>query len=148
MDNLTMRPRWYSGPSVAVLCAIACCIVLGLLTRSPASLGVLAILVVAWVVTKFGTTIAVTPREVVLGMWLIRRQSAPRDQIQALHWYGDAFTFVSEGQQVLLKVGSLGWNRGQLLDLSEALGVRLYNHRTKRGLGKNAREGQLLRRAS
>lgn len=51
-----------------------------------------------------------------------------------MHWYGDTFTFVNDGQQVLLKVGSLGWTRGQLLDLSEALGVRLYNHRTKRGL--------------
>lgn len=134
MGTVTMRLRWYSGPSLAVLCAIACCIVLGFFTHSSGSLGVLAILVAAWIVTKFGTKVEVTPTDVGLSMWLIRRKSAPRDAIYAMHWYGDAFTFVNDGQQVLLKVGSLGWTRGQLLDLSEALGVRLYNHRTKRGL--------------
>ncbi len=40
-----------------------------------------------------------------------------------MHWYGRSFTFVDDGQRVLLGVPSLGWTRGQLLDLSEALGA-------------------------
>jgi hypothetical protein len=115
-----------------------------------------AILAVVWVIIRFGAKIEVTPTHVNVRVWMgypraartlrTLRESARRDAIYAMHWYGGSLTFVNDGQWVLLGFPSAGWTRGQLLDLSEILGVCLYNHRTKHGWGKDAWDGQLMQR--
>ena len=147
MDRLTIRQLWYSWPSLVGLCGLASFIVLGFVV-GPGAFGVAAIVALGWVISKFATKIEVTQRDVGLSTWLLRRKSAPRDAIYSVHRYGQAFTFVDEGGQALLMVRGLGWTRGQLLDVSEKLGVPLYTHRTKNGLGTDAQEGQLMQRAS
>jgi hypothetical protein len=149
VDNLTIRLRWYSGPSLfglGMMVFLAVLVFVGKAGRG--LLGVEAILVIGWVISMFATKVEVTPTDVRLSIWLLPRRSAPRDAIRAMHWYGRSFTFVDDDHRVLLKVASLGFTRGQLLDLSEALGVRLYNHRTKRGLGSDVWKGQLMQRAN
>lgn len=146
MDNLTMRLRWYSGPSLFGLCVIALFIVVGFFSHGLFAVAVLIAVLFVWM--KFGMTIEATSTDVGLSTWLLRRRSAPREAVKAMHWYGESFTFVDDDQRILLKIGGLGWTRGQLLDLSEALGVPLYNHRTKRGLGGDAGKGQLMERAT
>lgn len=144
MVTLTMRMRWYAAPSLVPLLGFALCFVLGFFSHG--AFGVAAIFVVGWVIGKFSTKIEVTSTDVGLSVWMFRRKFALRDQIAAMHWYGRSFTFVDDSQRVLLSIPSLGWTRGQLLDLSEALGVRLYSHRVGRGLGKDSGRGQLIRR--
>jgi hypothetical protein len=146
VGNLTLRIRWYSGATLPGLPLIAGCIVWGFF--SPGGFAVAAILAVGWVISKFATRIEVTSADVGLSTWLSRRKSAPREEVYAMHWYGRSFTFTAEDNRVLLSVPSFGWTRGQLLDMSEALGVHLYNHRTKRGLGSDAWKGQLMQRTS
>jgi hypothetical protein len=146
VDTLTIRLHWYSGPSLFGLSVTALCIAAGFFSHG--AFGVAAIFAVLFAWMKFGMKIEATPADVGLSTWLLRRKSATREAIKAMHWYGQSFTFVDEDHRVLLKIGGLGWSRGQLLDLSEALGVRLYNHRTKRGLGSDAWKGQLMRRAT
>jgi hypothetical protein len=146
VDTLTIRLHWYSGPSVFGLSAIALCVVVGFF--SPGVFAVAALLAVFWACGTFGLKIEVTSDEVRMTIWLIRRQAVPRAAIAAMHWYSGKFTLVDADDRVLLKASFPGLTRGQLLDLSEALGVRLYNHRTKRGLGNDSRQGQLMERAS
>jgi hypothetical protein len=121
VSELTMRPRWYSGPCLAPLCLLLACIVAGVFSHG--AFFVAAILAVGWVIAQFSTRIEVTPGDVGLKIWLFRRKPAPRDEIKAMHWYEQQFRFVDEDQRALLGIPSFGWTRGQLLDLSEALGV-------------------------
>jgi hypothetical protein len=144
VGTLTMRMRWYAAPSLVPLCGFALCSVLGFFSHG--AFGVAAIFAVGWVIAKFSTKIEVTSTDVGLSIWLLRRKSAPRDEIAAVHWYGRSFTFVDDSQRVLLGIPSLGWTRSQLLELSETLGVRLYSHRTRGGLGKDSGRGRLIRR--
>lgn len=145
VGNLTIRLRWYSWPSLIGLGGMALFVGLGFV--SPGMFGVAGILAVEWVISKYATKIEVTPTHVRLSIWLFRRESVRRDEIYAMHWYGRSFTFVNDAQRVLLSLRGPGWTRGPLLDLSESLGVRLYNHRTRRGLGQDAWDGQLVQRA-
>lgn len=144
MGTVTMRLRWYSYPSLLVLCVTAFFVVLGFFTHGAFGLAVGGALLWVWMV--LGMKVEVTPTDVSLNIWLRRRQSAPREEIKAMHWYGDSFRFVDGDQRVVLKVGGLGWAGGQLLELSEALGVGLYSHRTKHGLGSDVPEGLLMQR--
>jgi hypothetical protein len=154
VDTVTMRLRWYSWPILPLVCGIAVCIGMGFVSHG--AFGVAAILAVVWVIIRFGAKIEVTPTHVNVRVWMgypraartlrTLRESARRDAIYAMHWYGGSLTFVNDGQWVLLGFPSAGWTRGQLLDLSEILGVCLYNHRTKHGWGKDAWDGQLMQR--
>lgn len=144
MDTVTIRPRWYCWPSLGGLAAIACCVVLGFFNHG--LFGVAPILIAGWLWAVAGTKIEVTPTVVVQKSWLLLRLEAPRDAITAIHWYGQYFTLTGADNQLLQKLPSLGWRRGQLLDLSEALGARLYSHRTKWGLGRDRTVGHRLRR--
>jgi hypothetical protein len=146
VDNLTVRLRWYSPPSLIGLGGIAFFIVLGFFTHSALWLAVIA--AVVWVWYKFGMKIEVTSTDVGLSTWPRRRPSAPREGIKAMRWYGQSFTFEDDDHRLLLKIGGLGWTGDQLLDVSEALGVPLYSYRTKHGLGTDASKGQLIQRAS
>ena len=147
MGTLTMRLRWYAWPSLLGLAAIAGVLVWGIFNRGV--LGVGALLAVGWFYSKFAMKIEVTPADVGLTTWPVRRrQSASRDSIRAMRWYSRTLNFVDGDNRVLLKVGSLGWTGGQWLELSEALGVRLYNHRTKGGLGQDTLQGQVVQRTS
>jgi hypothetical protein len=107
-----------------------------------------SILIVVWVLALVGTKIEVTPTDVAQKVWPLYRLSARRDEITAMHWYGRYITFTDADNQVVLKLASLGWQRSQLLDLSEVLGARLYSHRTKSGLGRDRTVGHRLRRQS
>jgi hypothetical protein len=146
VGTVTVRARWYSIPSVLVLCATAFFVVAGFFSHGAFVLA--AGFAVLWVWMLAGSKIEVTSTDAALSGWLVRRRSAPREAIKAMHWYGQSFTFVDDDHRVLLKIASLGWSRGQLLDVSEALGVRLYNHRTKHGLGGDAWTGQLMQRVT
>jgi hypothetical protein len=146
VDNLTVRPRWYSGVSLFMLGVTALLVVLGF-SSHPLFL-VAAFMAALWVLAKFGTRIVVTPADVSLRQSLVPRRSAPREAIKVMHWFSYYFTFVDDDHRVLLKIASLGWSRGQLLDLSEALGVHLYNHRTKGGFGTDAQNGRIMERAA
>lgn len=153
-----MRPRWYSWPGLTLVCPIAACIGMGFVSYG--FFGGAAIFAVLWFSVWFGGKIEVTPTDVKVRIWMgyprysrmgLRtvRESARRDAIHAMHWYGGAgpsLTFEDEGHWVLMGFLIEGWTRGQLLDLSEMLGVPLYDHRTKHGWGKDARDGQLVQR--
>jgi hypothetical protein len=144
--DLTMRQRWYSGPSLFGLGVLALLVVVGFFAHGAFWLAVgFAVL---WVWYKFGMRIEVTSTDLRFRQWLLPSQSAPKEAIKVMHWYSQNFTFVDDDQRVMLKIGGLGWTRGQLLDLSEALGVRLYSHRTKGGLGTDTSKGQLMQRAA
>lgn len=146
MDNLTMRQRWYSFPNLFGWAIIVLFVVLGLFIHS--AFWVVAFLFLVWVWYMFGMRIVVTPADVSLRQFLLPRRSAPREAIKVMHWFGRSFTFVDDDHRILLKIGGLGWNGSQLLDLSEALGVHLYNHRTQHGFGTDAQQGQLMQRAT
>jgi len=146
VGNLTLRLRWYSGLSLYGLGALAFFVVLGFFAHS-AFWGA-ALVAVLWVWYMFGMKIEVTSMDVGMSRWLLRRGSAPREAIRAMHWFGPSVTFVDADHRVLLKLSSLGWSGSQWLDVSEALGVHLYNHRTKRGFGTDAQQGQLMQRAT
>lgn len=146
MDDLTLRQRWYAGPSLVGLGAVALLIVVGFFNHGGFILA--AIFAILWIWYKFGMKIEVTPTDVGFSQWLLRRPSAAREAIQAMHWYGSSVTFVDDDHRVLLKIGGLGWTGGQWLDVSEALGVHLYDHRTRGGLGRDASKGQLVQRST
>jgi hypothetical protein len=94
----------------------------------------------------FGTTIEVTPTDVGVRLWFFGRRAAPRKAIYAMHWFSASFTCVDLHNDVLLRVASFGWTGSQVVELSEALGVQLYSHRTKRGFGNDARIGQIAKK--
>jgi hypothetical protein len=145
---VTVRPKWYSVASWPALCGIAICCVLAFVANCHGLLGVAAVLVVAWVISMFGTTIAVTTTDVGIRMWFFGRRAAQRDAIYAMHWFSASLTWVDRGNDVLLRTASPGWTSSQVLELSEALGVPLYSHRTRRGWGNDARNGHVTVRAS
>jgi hypothetical protein len=131
-----------------MLAVAGVCVVLGFVSHADALFGAAGIMFFFFVYAIAGTTIEVSPAAVTQRVWPLYRLSAPRDQITAIHWYGQSFTFTADDNRVLLKLASLGWKRSQLLDLSEALGARLYNHRTRCGLGRDRTVGHRLRRDS
>lgn len=63
-----------------------------------------------------------------------------------MHWDSNCVTFRDSGHGLLLRIASYGWTGSQLLGIAEELGVPLYNHRTKRGFGKDVRVGKLVTR--
>jgi hypothetical protein len=140
-----MRQRWYSLPSLFGLGAITFFVVLGFFTHTAFWLAVG--ITVVWVWYKLSLRIEVTSTDVVVRQWPFPKSSASREAIKVMHWFGRSVTFVDDDHRVLLKIGALGWAGGQLLDLSEALGVHLYNHRTQHGFGTDASKGQLMQRA-
>jgi hypothetical protein len=128
------------------LCGVAACCVIAFVIKNHGLFGVAAVFVVAWVISMFGTAIEVTPRDVGVRLWFFGRRAAQRDAIYAMHWFSASFTCVDLHNDVLLRIASFGWTRSQVLDLSRALGVPLYSHRTKGGWGNDARIGQAMRR--
>jgi hypothetical protein len=146
VDTLTIRPRWYCWPCLFGLAMIALCIVLGFFNHG--FFGVAPILIFLFVYAVAGTKIAVTPTELIVRVWPLYRSSRRRDEITAMHWYGQYFAFTAEDHRVLLKISSLGWKGSQLVELSEAPGVPLFSYRTKWGLGRDATIGRRLRPAS
>jgi hypothetical protein len=148
VGNLTLRPKWYSAASWPALCGVVLFCVVAPIVKNNGLFGVSGVLVVAWVISMYGTTIQVTPTDVGVRLWFLGRRAIQRDAIRAMHWYGGSFTFVHLHTEVLLQVQSFGWMGSQMLELSEALGVPLYNHRTKGGFGRDAMNGQLMQRAT
>jgi hypothetical protein len=63
-----------------------------------------------------------------------------------MHWNSSYITFRDSDHGVLRRTSSYGWTRRQLAEMAEELGVPLYDHRTKRGWGKDVRAGKLLTR--
>jgi hypothetical protein len=154
VDTLTIRPRWYCLPCLFELAAIVLIVVWAFLSHAGGVVTVVglyclgAVVIFIWLRAVVGTKIEVTPTDVTQRSWPHPRLSTRRDEITAMHWYGKYFTFTGADNSVLLKLGSLGWRRSQLLDLSEALGARLYSHRTKWGLGRDRTVGHRMRRDS
>jgi hypothetical protein len=69
--------------------------------------------------------VVVTSTDVGLRQWPLPCPSAPREAIKVVHWYSQNFTFLCDGQRVLLKIGGLGWTGGQLLDRDAAEPLRM-----------------------
>jgi hypothetical protein len=147
MSNVTIRPKWYSIASWPPLCGIAVCCVLAYVAKSHGLFGVAAVLVSAWVISMFGTTIELTATDVGIRLCFFGRRAAQRDAISAMHWFSGSLTWVDRHNSLLLRISSIGWTRSQVVELAEAIGVPLYNHRTKRGWGNDARIGQVIQRA-
>jgi hypothetical protein len=99
-----------------------------------------------WLFAQFGAAIEVTDSVVVLRVWPFGRKTAQRDQIQAMHLFAYFVSFEDPRKTKLLKIATFGWTRRQWLDVSEALGVPLYGHRTKMGFGHDVRQGRLMQR--
>jgi hypothetical protein len=60
-----------------------------------------------------------------------------------MHLFGQSVRF-EDRDHVLLKISTYSWIQRQWLDISVALGVPLYDHRTKLGWGQDARRGRLV----
>ncbi len=145
------RLRWYSVPSLSLLLGIfGCCAAVPYTARSGlvwwAALG--AALFVLWVLTMYTGTVEVTPVDVRIIGKSFRPTVVPRERISTMHWTSDHITLRDSDQGVLLPIAGYGWTGRQLLEIAEALGVPLYNHRTKRGFGKDVRAGKLVTRPS
>lgn len=149
MGALKFRLRWYSVPSLTLLLPSAGCFAALPLTAGSYLVGwaILGIVLFAfWVLTMYGSTVEVTAVDVRASGRSFRRTVVPREVIHAMHWNSTYITFVDSGHGVLLRIASYGWTGSQLLGIAEALGVPLYNHRTKLGFGKDVRVGKLLTR--
>lgn len=145
MGTLTLRAAWNSWASLVTLGCIGFGVALSFFV--PGAVFAVAIAVAAWVYGKFGTKMWVTSTEIGQSGWLgSGRKSTPRDEVQSMHLYSGRFTFEDEFDRQLLRFGTMGWTRNQLFDVSEALGVDIYDHRTQRGFGKDTSEGRLVQR--
>lgn len=153
MGALKFRPRWYSVPNLVLLLPSVSFIVLAFVIKSQGRLwlvGLGVVLTALFVVIPYGETVEVTPADVRTAGWAsgwsFRRTVVPRERIHAMHWDSKYVTFRDSDRGLLLRIASYGWTGSQLLGIAEALGVPLYNHRTKRGFGKDVRVGKLVTR--
>ena len=149
MGALKFRPRWYSVPSLTLLLPSVGCFA-ALPFTAGSNLVWLAILGIAffafWVLTTYLSTVEVTSVYVRASGRSFRRTVVPRERIHAMHWTSNVVTLRDSDNGLLLQTTSFGWTGSQLLGIAEALGVRLYDHRTKRGFGKDVRVGKLVTR--
>jgi hypothetical protein len=111
-----------------------------------ALLGASGFLVVLWIISMRASKIEVTPMQVLVTSWFTARRQASRQDIRTMHWFSTATVFEGEGHSKLLRIPGGGWTRGQLLDISEALGVPLYDHRKRSGMS-DVTKGRLVQRA-
>jgi hypothetical protein len=145
MSNLSVRLPWYSFSSLFSWCGIVV-----LAAISPFAgwglMWVAGFLIVLWLIAQFGAAIELTGSAVVFRVWPFGRKTAQRDQIRAMHMFAYFVSFEDPQKTKLLKIATFGWTRWQWLDVSEALGVPLYDHRTKMGFGHDVRQGRLMQR--
>jgi hypothetical protein len=144
MSTLRVRPPWYSLPSLFVLCIVVLVVAVAPVTNWGLlwTAGIVAVLLVIGLSTA---VIDVTDADVRFRGPFARR-SVPRDQVGSMHLFGTYVSFANPQNLEVLKLGTLGWTRRQWLDISEVLGVPLYNHRTQMGLGRDAQQGRLMQR--
>jgi len=146
---IKFRLRWYSVPSLSLLLGIVgCCAAMLFTARSGvlwwAALGIA--LFVLWVLTMYSGTIEVTQVDIRASGKTFRPTVVPRERISAMHWTSRVITLRDSDHNLLLRIASYGWAGSQVLAIAEALGVPLYNHRTKRGFGKDVKIGKLMTR--
>jgi hypothetical protein len=143
--ELSVHPPWYSRSSLFALCVIVGGIALASVTTWALlwSVGFIAVVLAAWI---FGTSVDVT--ETAVGYRSLPRikKSASRDQLTAMHLISMYVTFEGDHRE-LLKIPTMGWTPRQWLEISAALGVPLYDHRTRMGLGDDAKHGLLMQRS-
>lgn len=144
MRELSLRPPWYSPASLFILCGIALFIVFAAVANWEL-LWLAGIATAGWVIGIFGASVDVTKTAVLFRAWPLRQRSALRDQIATMHLISQYVTF-EDAHQVLLKIPTFGRTPRQWLLIAEALAVPLYDHRTKMGLGHDARQGRLMQR--
>jgi hypothetical protein len=104
-------------------------------------------LLVLWVLTMYTGTVEVTPVDVRASGKSFRPTVVPRERVSTMHWTSNVITFRDADHGLLLRIASYGWTGSQVLAIAEALGVPLYNHRTKRGFGKDVKVGKLMTRS-
>jgi len=91
-----------------------------------------------------GSKIQVTSLEVRYTAYFFVKMACPREPVRMIHWFSAAVAFEGAGHAKLMRAGA-GWTKDRLLDISEALGVPLFNQRTRMGLS-DERKGQLVQR--
>ena len=147
---MKVRLRWYSAPSLTGLIAGTCSVVLpfALGARGPVwGVGLGAAFFALWAIIMYASTFLVTAVDVrACGRSLWKRTVVPREKIHAMHWNSNYISLVDSDNGELLRTASYGWTGSQLLKLSEALGVSLYDHRTMHRFGNNLKVGKLVTR--
>jgi hypothetical protein len=145
MSTVKIHPPWYSLPSLFVILVIAGAIAMGPFAGW-ASLWFAAVFAVLLAIGILGAVVEVTPEALLFRIWPLKGTSVPRDQIRTMHLFGQSVRF-EDRDHVLLKISTYSWIQRQWLDISVALGVPLYDHRTKLGWGQDARRGRLVQQS-
>jgi len=146
---MKFRLKWYSVPSLSLLLASVGGLVLPFVVQSQGRVWGVALGIgffVLWVLTMYTGTVEVTPVDVRASGKSFRPTVVPRERVSTMHWTSNVITFRDSDHDLLLRIASYGWTGSQVLAIAEQLGVPLYNHRTKRGFGKDVKIGKLVTR--
>jgi hypothetical protein len=135
-------PAWGYVTAAVVIPLLVVAVVAGQIgALMPA--GLLAAL---WAYTYFRSSIQVSPSTVRVAIVFMRVLEAPRNEIRTMHLLSGKTAFEGADGSVVLLVDGVGWGKNRLLDVSEALGVPLYDHRIKMGLS-DQKVGVLVQRS-
>jgi hypothetical protein len=144
VGSLTIRPRWLRPQNVVVLIFAVGMVVVGAYYSDliPLLLGVLvaAVAIAGQMLTK----LEVTPDAVAFRSFP-GKGSCRRADVRSVHLFSSAVTFVGADHQRLMRLNAGAFSKAQYLDVAEALGVPLYNHRSKSGLS-DIKKGELVQR--
>jgi hypothetical protein len=143
--SLTIRPRWLRPQNVIVLIFAVGFVVVGAYYSAviPLLIGVLG--AAAGIAGQMLTKIEVTPDAVIFRSFP-GKGSCRRADVRSVHFFSSAVTFVGADHQRLMRLNAGAFSKAQYLDVAEALGVPMYNHRSKSGLS-DIKKGELVQRS-
>jgi hypothetical protein len=144
VGSLTIRPRWLRPQNVIALIFAVLMVVVGAYysTLIPLLLGVLvaALAIAGQMIARLEVT-----TDAVIFRTFPGKGSCRRADVRSVHFFSSAVTFVGADHQRLMRLNAGAFSKAQYLDLAEALGVPMYNHRSKSGLF-DIKKGELVQR--
>jgi hypothetical protein len=144
VNSFTVRPRWLRPQNVVALIFLVGMVAasVGYSVVEPLLLGV--VVAVAAVAAQVVTRIEVTPDSVIY-RGFPGKGSCRRADVTSVHFFSSAVTFVGANHQRLMRLPAGAFSKAQYLDIAEALGVPMYNHRSRTGMS-DIKKGQLVQR--
>jgi len=143
--SLVLRPEPRRQQPDSTLVVIAVGVVALLAAVQPAShlpawMAVILLLTIVSGYTLGKVRIVVTGESVLVVDVPFVKGAVPRPVVRSLHAGGQHFRLHDGAGKTVLRT-RMYWTINQMLELAEELGVPLFDHRTRRGWGKDARIG-------